>query len=65
MKPVTQEINHETECIGTQHQYTDKAVDATVVIREIVTLMQTMHRVGQGNLTSEFGLDLRYSESAH
>ena len=27
--------------------------------------MQTMHRVGEGNLTSEFVLDLRYSESAY
>ena len=48
-----------------QNPYTDKVVDVTVVITEIVTLMQTMHRVGEGNLTSEFGLDLRYSESAY
>ena len=64
MKPVTQgKINHGTEYIKNPH--TDKAVDVTVVIGEIVTLMQTMHRVGEGNLTSEFGLDLRYSESAY
>ena len=50
------------EYIKTQNQYTDKATDVTVVIGEIVTQMQTMHRVGEGNLTSEFGLDLRYSE---
>ena len=66
MKPVTQEkINHGTGYIKfPQNPYTDKAVDATVVKGEFVAMMQTMHRVGEGNLTSEFGLDLRYSESA-
>ena len=66
MKPVTQEkINHGTEYIKIpQNPHTDKVVDATVVIGEIVTLMQTMHRVGEGNPMSEFGLDLRYCERA-
>ena len=50
------------EYIKTQNQYTDKAVDVTVVIGEIVTQMRTMHRVGEGNFTSEFWLDLRHSE---
>ena len=48
-----------------QNPFTDTAVGVTVVIGEIVTLMQTMYRVGEGNLTSECGLDLRYSESAN
>ena len=58
-----EKVNHETDYIKiSQNQYTDKAVNVTVVTGEIVTQMQTMHRVGEGNLTSEFGLDLRYSE---
>ena len=62
MKPVTQEkINHATEYTKIpQNPYTDKVVDVTVVTGEIVTLMQAMQRVG-----GEFGLDLRYSESAY
>ena len=65
IKKITQEkINHGTEFKIHKNPYTDKAVDVTVVIGEIVTLIQTMHRVGEGNLTSDFGLDLRYSESA-
>ena len=65
LEKINQEkINHKTKYIKiSQNQYTDKVVDVTVVIGEIVTLMQTMHRVGEGNLTSEYGLDLRYSES--
>ena len=36
-----EKINHETEYIKiSQHQYTDKAVDVTVVIEEIVTQIQ-------------------------
>ena len=36
-----EKINHETEYIKiSQHQYTDKAVDVTVVIEGIVTQIQ-------------------------
>ena len=36
-----EKINHETEYIKiSQHQYTNKAVDVTVVIEEIVTQIQ-------------------------
>ena len=67
MKPVTQEkINHGTKYIKIpQNLYTDEVVDVTVAIQKQFHLMQTMHRVGEGNLTSDFGLDLRYSESAY
>ena len=59
MKPVTQEkINHGTEYIKIpQNPHTDKLVDVTDAIQKQFPLMQTMHRVGEGNLTSEFGLD--------
>ena len=67
MKPVTQEkINHGTEHKKIpQNPYTDKVVDVTVAIQKQFHLVQTMHRVGEGNLTSEFGSDLRYSEIAY
>ena len=67
MKPVTQgKINHGTEYIKIpKNPNTDKVVDVTVTIQKQFLLLQTTHRVGEGNLTSEFGLDLRYSESAY
>ena len=62
-----EKINHETEYIKiSQHQYTDKAVDVTVVIEEIVTQIQKQctERFGERNSTSGFELDFRYSERA-
>ena len=72
IKKITQEkinqekSNHETEYINIpQNQYTDRVVDVTVVIQEQVSqIKRCTDRVGEGNPTSEFGLDLRYSERA-
>ena len=65
MELITQKDQPGDEYIRTQNQKTDKAIDVTVVFGETVTQMQTMHRVGEGNLTSEFGSDLRYNERRH
>ena len=44
-KTTLEKINHETEYIKiSQNQYTDEAVDVTVVIEEIVLSYKTMHR---------------------
>ena len=48
-----------------KNQYTDKAVDVTVVIEEIVTQIQNnAQRFGERDSTRGFELDLRYSERA-
>ena len=66
-EPIIQEkINQETEHNKVpRNQYTDKVVNVTVVIQEQVSPDSSdAQRVGEGNPTSEFGLDLRYSERA-